>query len=99
MSETDPLTEARKLIDIIDDKMLDLLVQRSRLSVVAARAKAAASADTAIDLDKDKPAIDQVREDEILTRICERASEASLDLCTTEDIFRAVLAFSRAHQK
>ncbi len=91
MSESDPLTEARKLIDIIDDKMLDLLVQRARLSVVAARAKSA-SAD-------DEPAIDQARENEILTRICERASEAGLDLCTTEDIFRAVLAFSRAAQK
>jgi prephenate dehydrogenase len=83
------LKQTRDLIDAVDRDLVRVLAQRSQLQDRAAHAKAALGA----------PALDPVREAEILATRRAWAEESKLDADCIADVFRAVLDMSRRSQR
>jgi prephenate dehydrogenase len=89
LRETPPaLREARDIIDEIDRELLELLESRAQVSVRAAQAKA----------DVGRSVRDPQREASLIEARRESASRMGLDPALVEDIFHAVLRFSRHFQ-
>lgn len=82
------LKEARELIDDLDLELLQLLARRAELALRAGRAKAGVG----------RSVRDPRREDELLADRAARAGGLGLDPAAVEDVFRAILNFSRRHQ-
>lgn len=82
------LLEARDVIDGIDDEILALLARRANVSLWAARAKAEVG----------RGVRDPRREQELLEARRRAGGELGLDERSVEDIFQAILRFSRGHQ-
>jgi len=83
------LREARELIDELDTEILTLLARRAELARRAAKAKA----------EKGFGVADPQRERGLLAVRRERAAALGLDPDAVEEIFQAVLRFSRAVQR
>ncbi|WP_426754304.1 prephenate dehydrogenase/arogenate dehydrogenase family protein [Myxococcus sp. Y35] len=79
------LTEVREHVDALDRELVQLLGRRARLIQQAARLKA----------EHGLPLPDPEREASLLEARRQWASELKLDTDATEDVFRAVLRFSR----
>jgi len=82
------LKEARELIDELDGELLQLLARRAELALRAGRAKAGAG----------RGVRDPRREEELLAARRARAEALGLDAAAMEEVFRAILNFSRRHQ-
>jgi prephenate dehydrogenase len=82
------LREARDLIDEIDREVVSLLARRAEISHRTRLAKSRLG----------KPLHDPVREAEVLAARREWAEELAIDADSIEDVFRAVLRFSRRVQ-
>jgi prephenate dehydrogenase len=82
------LRETRDLIDELDAELLGLLARRAQLARRVGRMKAKLG----------KAVLDRRREAELLEARRARAAELELDPASIEDIFRAVLRFSRRVQ-
>ncbi|WP_053233345.1 prephenate dehydrogenase/arogenate dehydrogenase family protein [Sandaracinus amylolyticus] len=82
------LVEARDLIDELDREIVERLARRAELS---RRARAAKARDG-------KPVHDPTREAQVLAARREWANELQIDAQSVEDVFRAVLRFSRRVQ-
>jgi prephenate dehydrogenase len=82
------LAEARDRIDEIDRELVELLARRGHLALRAARAKA----------ELGRAVVDPHREALLLDARRTWADEHGLDPDATEDVFRAVLRFSRSIQ-
>lgn len=82
------LIEARDMIDDLDRQMVKMLAQRAELS---RRARAAKSREG-------KPVHDATREAQLIDARRAWASEHAIDEQSVEDVFRAVLRFSRRVQ-
>ena len=82
------LLEARDLIDGIDEELLDLLAQRARVSLRAAQAKAEVG----------KAVRDPKRENLMLSTRREQAETRQLNPDSIDEIFQAIIRFSRGHQ-
>ena len=82
------LVEARDLIDELDRELVSLLARRAELSRRARAAKAR----------EGKPVHDPTREAQVLSARRAWAKEASIDEQSVEDVFRAILRFSRRVQ-
>jgi prephenate dehydrogenase len=79
------LTEIRERIDAVDHELVQLLERRARLVQEAARVKA----------ESGLPFPDAAREASLLKLRRQWASEQKVDADAVEDVFRAVLRFSR----
>ncbi|MBZ4421800.1 prephenate dehydrogenase/arogenate dehydrogenase family protein [Myxococcus sp. RHSTA-1-4] len=79
------LTEIRERIDVLDREMVELLARRARLVQQAARVKA----------EHGLPLPDLGREASLLETRRQWAAELKVDANAVEDVFRAVLRFSR----
>ncbi len=82
------LKEARELIDELDAELLKLLARRAELALRAGRAKAGAG----------RGVRDPRREEELLADRGAHAGALGLDAAAVEEVFRAILNFSRRHQ-
>jgi len=82
------LLEAREVIDSIDDEILALLARRANVSLWAARVKAEVG----------RGVRDPRREQELLETRRRAGGELGLDENSVNDIFQAILRFSRGHQ-
>lgn len=82
------LTRARDLIDELDRELVSLLARRAELSRRARAAKAR----------EGKPVHDATREAQVLAARRAWAHELSIDEQSVEDVFRAILRFSRRVQ-
>jgi prephenate dehydrogenase len=82
------LVEVRDLIDDVDRRLVDLLVQRHDLSKRAGHIKRRDG----------RPVRDQVREETLLSERAEWARGGGLDVDGTLRVFRAILDQSRAYQ-
>ena len=83
------LSEARDVIDELDEELLELLARRVEVARRAARAKASVG----------RPVRDPAREAELLAEREARAEELGLDGGSVAEVFRAILGFSRLHQE
>ena len=83
------LTNARDVIDELDEELLELLARRVGVARRAAKAKASAG----------RPIKDPEREVELLADRVARAETLGLDGASVEELFVAVLGFSRFHQE
>ncbi len=82
------LMEARELIDELDGEILQLLARRAELALRAGRAKAGVG----------RAVRDPRREEVLLAARRARAGALGLDAEAMEEVFRAILNFSRLHQ-
>lgn len=88
-ADTPPqLKEARELIDELDAELLQLLARRAELALRAGRAKAGVG----------RGVRDPQREAELLQARRARAEALGLDADAMDEVFRAILNFSRRHQ-
>jgi prephenate dehydrogenase len=83
------LRETREHIDTLDRELVELLARRAQLAQRAARAKAALGA----------PVLDPAREARVFEARRAWATEIGLDAEGVEEIFRAVVRFSRRAQR
>jgi len=83
------LTEVRDRIDEVDRELVEMLERRIRLAQRAAQAKAALG----------YPVLDEGRETALLAKRRAWAEELGLDASGIEEIFRALLRFSRKAQQ
>ena len=83
------LLAARDIIDEIDTELLHLLARRAQVSLRAARAKREVG----------RGVRDPDREAELLRSRQEQAEELGLDPGSVGEVFAALLAFSRRHQR
>ncbi len=89
-AETPPaLDAARQVIDEIDRDLLGLLARRAEIALRAAKAKAEAG----------RSIRDPEREEKLLEHRRTVAADLGLEPSAVEDIFQAILSFSRRHQK
>jgi prephenate dehydrogenase len=82
------LVEVRDLIDDVDRRLVELLVQRHDLSKRAGHIKRRVG----------RPILDRVREDALLSERADWARDGGLDIEGTLRVFRAILDQSRAYQ-
>ena len=83
------LSDARDVIDELDDELMELLARRVGVARRAAKAKASVG----------RPIRDPEREAELLAERVARAETLGLDGASVEELFVAVLGFSRFHQE
>lgn len=83
------LQETRELIDAVDRELLGLLARRATLSQRAARAKA----------ELGHPVLDPAREASLLSDRRAWAASLHLDPDSVDEVFRAILRFSRRSQR
>ena len=90
LGEVSPrIADLRQVIDGIDRELVELLVRRAELATRAAHAKAALG----------RGIQDPRREAELLADRRGQADRLGLDGGAVEDVFRAILRFSRGHQE
>jgi len=82
------LSDARDVIDELDLELMELLARRVGVARRAAKAKASAG----------RPVRDPEREAVLLRERVARAEELGLDGASVEEVFQAILSFSRLHQ-
>jgi prephenate dehydrogenase len=82
------LKEVRDLIDELDAELVGLLERRARLALRARSAKASSG----------RGITDRAREEELLAARRALATSSGLDPDAIDEIFRAIVRFSRHHQ-